>query len=166
MTLFPGSARLVAILLVATLALPAGGCAHVSTGESVRDVAAVEQNIRDLHDQWAAARVAGDVAFLERFYAREFRVQSATGALVDRAQDIAVFDRAGKDPSQVIVPEYIHDDEMTVSLYGDTAVVTGVENLRGRAMGVYGEMALRFTNVLELRDGRWQLVLHHSTRIP
>jgi ketosteroid isomerase-like protein len=52
---------------------------------------------------------------------------------------------------------------MDVSAYGDTAIVTGVENLKGVAGGVPGEMALRFTNVFVRRDGRWQLVLHHST---
>ena len=29
----------------------------------------------------------------------------------------------------------------------------------------FGEMALRFTNVFVRRDGRWQLVLHHSTPV-
>lgn len=30
----------------------------------------------------------------------------------------------------------------------------------------YGEMSLRFTNVMVHRDGRWQLFSHQSTRVP
>jgi ketosteroid isomerase-like protein len=57
------------------------------------------------------------------------------------------------------------DLDMQVSTYGSTAVVTGVENLKGTYKGRSGEMALRFTNVLVWRDGRWQLVSHQSTRV-
>lgn len=138
------------------------GCAH--RGDDM-NAALAEQQLRSLHEQWGVARIAGDVAFLERFYGQELRLQVMNGSVVSRAQDIALFDRVGRRDAEVIRPEYIHDDDMTVSVYGETAVVTGVEHLRGTARGVYGEMALRFTNVLVYRDGRWQLVLHHSTPV-
>ena len=48
--------------------------------------------------------------------------------------------------------------------YGDTAVVTGLDHLGGTYMGNYGEMYLRFTDVLVKRDGRWQLVIQQATR--
>jgi len=124
-----------------------------------------ERELRTLHEQWARARIDGDVIFLERFYGRELQLNVMNGDVTTRAQDIALFDREGKDPSQIIIPEFLQDDDVTVALYGETAVVTGVESLRGRAMGRYGEMALRFTNVLVRRDGRWQLVHHQSTPI-
>ncbi|MEG3093356.1 hypothetical protein [Sphingomonas sp. PB1R3] len=47
--------------------------------------------------------------------------------------------------------------------YGDTAVVTDVDHLGGIAFGHYGEMYLRFTDVLVQRDGRWQLVIQQAT---
>lgn len=144
------------------LSLTMASCVHSG---SVANPAQAESELRTLHEQWAAARIAGDVAFLERFYAEELRLQVMNGSVVSRAQDIALFDRVGRGDADVIRPQYIHDDDVTVSLYGDTAVVTGVENLKGTARGVYGEMALRFTNVLVWREGRWQLVLHHSTPV-
>ncbi|MDO6415225.1 hypothetical protein Q4F19_12605 [Sphingomonas sp. BIUV-7] len=44
-----------------------------------------------------------------------------------------------------------------------TAVVTGVDHIGGTAFGHYGEMYLRFTDVLVRRDGRWQLVVQQAT---
>jgi Ketosteroid isomerase homolog len=84
---------------------------------------------------------------------------------VERNDDIALFDRAGKNDLEVVKPEYIHDVDLKVTPYGDTAVVTGVENLKGTYKGRPGEMSLRFTNVLVWRDNRWQLVSHQSTRV-
>lgn len=150
-----------AAALIATVLLLAGCASHrVATPASN---AAAERELRALHEQWAQARIDGDVAFLERFYGLELRLNVMSGDVTTRAQDIALFDREGKEASEVIIPEYIHDDDVGVAVYGDTAVVTGIENLRGRAMGHYGDMALRFTNVLVRRDGRWQLVHHQST---
>ncbi len=119
-----------------------------------------EAELTALMDQWAAARVAGDVAFLERFYGEELTLNQMNGAVATRAQDIDAF------ASGVIKPEYIRDTDLTIKVYGDTAVVTGIESLKGTAGGVPGEMSLRVTNVLTMRDGEWRLVLHHSTLIP
>jgi ketosteroid isomerase-like protein len=52
---------------------------------------------------------------------------------------------------------------MKISVYGDSAVLTGVEHLKGTYKGVFGEGAIRFTNVFVRRDGRWQLVAHQGT---
>jgi ketosteroid isomerase-like protein len=139
-------------------------CALGPSGAPLSGTAA-ERELRALHEQWARARIDGDVAFLERFYGEELRLNVMNGAVTTRAQDIALFDRKGKDLSQVIIPEFLQDDELSFAVYGNTAVVTGVETLRGRAMGNYGEMALRFTNVLVRREGRWQLVHHQSTSV-
>ncbi|MDP3738287.1 MAG: nuclear transport factor 2 family protein [Hyphomonadaceae bacterium] len=54
---------------------------------------------------------------------------------------------------------------MKVSIYGETAIVTGVENVKGTYRGAYSEMAIRFMNVLVRRDGRWQLVLGQGTPV-
>lgn len=132
----------------------ATGCAHQSGQDLLR-----------LHEEWAAARVDGNVAFLERFYGEELRLNQADGGVVQRKDDIELFNRVGKSDLDVIKPEYIRDVDMKVTSYGSTAVVTGIENLKGTYQGRSGEMALRFTNVLVRRDGRWQLVAHQSTRI-
>jgi hypothetical protein len=49
---------------------------------------------------------------------------------------------------------------------GRTTTRNGWPKLKGKYPGgMYGEMALRFTNVFVRRDGRWQLVLSHSTPV-
>jgi ketosteroid isomerase-like protein len=151
-----------AALALLALVLMAPGCTQPI---AKANPAEAEKELLALHEAWAEARIKGDVAFLETFYGQELRLNVMDGGVVERKDDIAMFDRAGKSDLEVIKPDYIKDVDMTVMTYGDTAVVTGVENLKGTAMGNYGEMALRFTNVLVHRDGRWQLVHHQSTPV-
>lgn len=80
-----------------------------------------EAEITGLINQWAAARVNGDTAFLERFYAAELRIGQMNGGLVDRRDDIAMF------AARRIKPEYIRNTDVRVSVFGDTAIVSDVE---------------------------------------
>ena len=73
---------------------------------------------------------------------------------------------AGGTPCAEIRPEFIRPADLRVAFYGDVAVVTGTDHLKGTYRGRSGEMTLRFTDVLVRRDGRWQLVLQQSTRVP
>jgi ketosteroid isomerase-like protein len=121
-----------------------------------------EAEITGLLQDWRDARVAGDTAFLERFYAKELRIQGANGAVISREDDIRGF------ASGVIRPEFIRAEEMKVTLYGDLALVTGRDHLKGTygAGAVSREGQVRFMNVLVRRDGRWQLVASQGTWIP
>lgn len=153
----------IAAFAVAAFVSCAGGCAHQS---ATRDPADTVRELLALHEQWATARIQGDIAFLEQFYGPELRLQVMDGSVVQRSADIDLFRRVAKADAEVIRPSYIKDVDMRVTPYGNTAVVTGVEDLKGTYRGQYGEMSLRFTNVMVHRDGRWQLVSHQSTRVP
>jgi hypothetical protein len=118
-----------------------------------------EKELIRIQNEWATARIKGDVDFLEHLYAKEFRITSMNGSVVTRDDDIGVF-RSGE-----MKPESIVDEDMKVSVYDNTAIVTGVENVKGTYKGHFGQFALRFTNVYVWRDGRWQLVTHQSTPI-
>ena len=132
---------------------------------AARDAAQTEKDMAALHEEWGAARIKGDTAFLEKFYGQELRFQVMDGSVNDRKADIDMFERVAREDPDTINPEYIKDVDMRVLPYGDTVVVTGVENLKGSYKGIHSEMALRFTNVLVWRDGRWQLVSHQSTPV-
>ncbi len=117
------------------------------------------QALIKIQHEWAAARVAGDDAYLEKLYAKDFRITTLAGTVVERDEDIALF------ATKTLVPEFVRDDDMDVRLYGDTAVVTGREHMKGVHSGHAGEFIVRFTNVYVREDGRWRLVAHHSTEI-
>ena len=120
-----------------------------------------ERQIIAVQKEWADARVKPDIAYLERLYAHEFRVQTMNGSVASREDDIAMFKEGA------IKPEFIRHEDMNVSFYGDVALVTGIEKVAGTAFGGQrAEFSLRFTNVFVHRDGHWQLVLHQSTAIP
>lgn len=137
------------VLFGILLALPSGA----------QPASSAEKELLKIQDEWAAARVKRDVPYLEKLYAKEFRVQSMNGSVVSREEDIGNF------ATGTLKPDFVRDEEMKVSIYGDTGLVTGIENVGGTYKGQYGEMALRFTNVFVRRDGRWQLVAHQSTLI-
>lgn len=143
----------VLLALVFTSAIMMGGIpASAQTSDSVR------QEVTKVEDAWRKARIAGDTAFLEQFYAKEGRIQGMDGKVQSRAADIALF-ASGK-----IKPKFIDHGPLEIATYGNTAVVTGVDHLGGTAFGRYGEMYLRFTDVLVKRDRRWQLVVQQATQ--
>jgi ketosteroid isomerase-like protein len=133
--------------LAATSSLPA----HAQVETSAR------AEITQAEDAWRQARIDGNVAFLEQFYAKEGRIQGMDGKVLPRDADIAMF-KTGK-----IKPKFITHGPLDIATYGDVAVVTGVDHLGGTAFGRYGELYLRFTDVLIRRDGRWQLLVQQAT---
>jgi ketosteroid isomerase-like protein len=149
---FAGVLKYAAAIGLSGLIVLLPSCAH-SRGET-------EKELIRIQNEWAAARVKPDVPYLENLYAKEFRIQAMNGTVVERDADIAKF------ATGALKPDYVKDEDMKVSVYGDTAVVTGIENVGGTYKGTFGEMSLRFTNVFVRRDGRWQLVAHQSTLIP
>jgi ketosteroid isomerase-like protein len=142
------------ILLMTGLAL-AGLTGSMSVAAQTTE--ASRQEITNTEDAWRKARIAGDTEFLDRFYASEGRIQGMDGKVQSRAADIALF------ASGMIKPKFIDHGALDITTYENTAVVTGVDHLGGTAFGHYGEMYLRFTDVLVKRDGRWQLIVQQAT---
>lgn len=112
-----------------------------------------------LQSDWAEARKNRDVAFLEKFYTKEFTVGSIDGSESSREQDLSMFSSGDMRPA------VITDSEIKVLRYGDSALVTGVEHLEGSYKGQAGNFDLRFANFFIYRDKRWQIVRHQATLI-
>jgi ketosteroid isomerase-like protein len=112
-----------------------------------------------LQHDWAEARKKSDIAFLENFYASEFTVGNMNGSESSRADDLGMFSSGDMKPA------IISDSELKVTIYGQAAMVTGLEHLEGTYKGHPGRFDLRFTNVFVNRDHRWQLVRHQGTPI-
>ena len=112
---------------------------------------------RDIGD----ANVRRDKAYFEKIEADEFIFTDSGGGLTNKTEDVASFDKpAGETKLVSYTP-----DEMKVTIYGDTAVATG------RVTSVYrgpkGEATIRsrFTDVFVKKNGRWQIVAGHSSRL-
>jgi ketosteroid isomerase-like protein len=118
-----------------------------------------KQTFIKLQHDWAEARKKGDVPFLDSFYAKEFTVGTANGTESSRAQDLEMFSSGDMKPT------VIKDDQMKVYIYGNTALVTGVEHVEGTYEGHAGLFDTRFANVFVYRDHRWQLVHAQGTPI-
>ena len=107
------------------------------------------------------ANIKRDKAFFERIEADEFIFTDSGGGITLKAEDVASLD---KPAGEFKLVSYIVD-EMKVSVYGNTAVVTGRTTTisRGKDREVTGKS--RFTDVFVRRGGRWQIVAGHSSRI-
>lgn len=139
------------------LALMIASVAALSVPAAAQVTHAVRTEIVQAEDAWRQARIYGDIAFLERFYAKEARIQGMDSKMLTHDAGIAMF-KTGQ-----IKPKFITHGPLDIATFGKVAVVTGVDHLGGTAFGHYGEMFLRFTDVLVKRDGRWQLVVQQAT---
>ena len=141
-------------LTVVCVGLVAGAAGHAQAVDHR------EQELIALQQRWAEARKSADLSFLESFYAAEFTVGNMDGTESSRAKDLSMF------ASGDLKPSVISDDQMVVHLYGQAALVTGVEHLEGCYRGHSGGFDLRFANMFVYREGRWQLVRHQATAMP
>ena len=119
-----------------------------------------EQAVRQLERERVEAMLRGDAAFIERNYADDYLSTSAAGLVRDRSEVVADF-RSG-----ALKYESMTHEEVRVRLYGNTAVVTGFDEVRGRDRGQELSGRRRFTRVWVKQGGRWRLVSNHVTRLP
>jgi hypothetical protein len=119
----------------------------------------VEQEIIKLENEAGVAMVKGDVAFFERVVSEDYTWTDPDGNIWTKADFLASM-KSGED----VVSSWNIDD-YKVRVYGDAAVclarVTSKEQYKGK--DVSGQT--RWTDTLIKRDGRWQFVASHSSRI-
>jgi ketosteroid isomerase-like protein len=138
--------------LVAALAVTASA----SQG---RQVESDQQVLIKLERSWNDAVYRKDVAFIESILADELMATYDDGSRGDKAKELAL---VAEFNQQV---ESATQDEFTVRVYGDTAVVWFTLRLVGTKQGQRSELTLRYTDVWVMRDGRWLCVSTQSTRM-
>ena len=87
----------------------------------------VEQQLKKLEMQWDEAGVKKDAGVYDRVLADDFTLTGPNGNLVTKAQFTAEL-KSGKDTVSSSVLS-----DMKVRIYGDTAIVTYVENAKRRS---------------------------------
>jgi ketosteroid isomerase-like protein len=119
----------------------------------------VEQILLQLERDWEQANAKNDTAALERILAPEFVSTDSDGHLTTRAEAVA-----RRKSGQVKFSSFSQDD-YKVHVIGNTAIVTGRLTVKAIRDGKDWTGQERFTDVFVLRDGRWQAVATHASRV-
>ena len=112
-----------------------------------------------LEKSWNEAFYRKDLKFIASILADEFMSTYEDGSRADKKKELALteaFDQAVESAIQ---------DDFTVRIFGDTAVVWFTLHLVGLKQGKPSELTLSYTDVWVLRDGNWRCVSAHSTRV-
>jgi ketosteroid isomerase-like protein len=129
------------------------------TGEKVATPSRAEQAVRQTFDELVSSYAKNDAAVPTRIYAEDFTMTNPFGEVMTKEQRIGQI-----KPGGVMFDSYSVDD-VSVRIYGDTAVVTNRATLAGKR----GDQTLagqyRITQVFVKKGGNWQLVAAQSTPI-
>lgn len=120
----------------------------------------IEQEIREVERACAAAIVRNDAAEIGPFFLDDWVIVDSDAHRVDKTRFLEVIRRG------VLTHERMDWQEMSVRVYGDTAVVTGWTLTRGSYEGTAFTEHERVVDVLVRRDGRWRYAYTQLTRIP
>jgi ketosteroid isomerase-like protein len=131
----------------------------VTRASALQRVESDQDVLIKLERGWNEAFYRKDVAFIQSILADEFIATYDDGSRGDKAKELAL---AAQFNQQV---ESAVQDDFTVKVYRDTAVVWFTLHIVGIRQGQRSELNLRYTDVWVIRDGRWQCVSTQSTRI-
>ena len=138
------------VVAVCCCAAPASASQRVQSDQDV--LIALERG-------WNEAFYRKDAAFIEKLLAEEFVATYDDGRLGNKATELALVEAFDQNVESAIPGDF------SVRVYRDTAVVWFTLRLTGIKDGQRSEMALRYTDVWVVRDGRWQCVSSQSTRV-
>jgi ketosteroid isomerase-like protein len=118
-----------------------------------------EQELLTLEKAFAEAIVRNDLEGIGRLVTDDWIVIDPNGEIVDRVRFFEVI------KSGALTHDMMESEDFRVRVYGDSAVVTGLTRTKGKFMGQEFSTQERATDVFVRRDGRWQCVLTHLTRL-
>lgn len=119
----------------------------------------VEQELLKLEQDWTNADLKADVAFLDRILADDWVITDNDGTVTNKAQDLASL-KSG----ELVLSSMVTDD-MKARVYGDAAVVTGRNTLKGTSKGKDISGQERWTDTWIKMAGHWRCVATHSSKI-
>lgn len=117
-----------------------------------------EAELRQTERAWLDAYDTNDVEAMQRIVADEFEIVYANGSVVDKSTTIGWLSPG--QPDDPSTRQYTEDTR--VRLYGMMAILTGIYV----SESPQGTNRSRYTDTWIWRDGRWQVVASHLTRLP
>jgi ketosteroid isomerase-like protein len=121
--------------------------------------ASVEEQIKKMERDRAAAVVKADVATLEGLTSDDYILINANGQLSNKAETMNAI------KTGVIKLSSNEVSDMNVRVYGDTAVVTGKSTAKGTIGGRELTGPVMFTRVYVKKDGKWKSVAFQQTPV-
>ena len=121
--------------------------------------ASVEDEIKKMEMERAAAAVKADTATLERMTADDYTFINRRGQLLTKADTMSRL----KSGDIKLTANDVSD--LKVRVYGNTAVVNGRVDVKGTMAGKDSSGPVLFTRVYVKKDGRWQSVAFQQTPI-
>lgn len=112
----------------------------------------VEQELRALVRQWDEADVKQDVMVLNRLLADEFAFVGG----IDKKKYLAFIESGNAGIVSAV------SDNVKVRVYGDTAILTGLDTIKGKRKGQEYVERYLYMDVWMKRGNRWQCVATQS----
>ncbi len=138
-------------LCVLSIALSAGNAASATDS--------VEDQIKKLEQDWAHAIMTEGGAAVDKYEADDIVSTDPGGRVTDKTQD-------KKDLSSGDLKfQALEVSDVKVRVYGNTAVATGTDSLKGtyKEQDISGQY--RFSDTWVKRNGKWQVVATQATKI-
>lgn len=142
------------VVLILTLA----ACATITPAQTqgTNENRTVENELRALVKAWDDAYVKADTATLDRLLASEFAFVGGP----TKTQYLDSF------KARTFVAESAVSSEIEVQVYGDTAVLTGLDTITGKNKEQTVVTKWLYMDVWIKRSGRWQCVKTYSMPAP
>ncbi|MGD9590640.1 MAG: nuclear transport factor 2 family protein [Pyrinomonadaceae bacterium] len=111
----------------------------------------VEDQLIQLDKAWTFAELKGDKKAAADLIAEDYVGTTQRGEIENKAQYLA---------SVVPNADMVKSDEYRIAVYGNTAIMTHRATVEG-----VRNIQFRSTHVWMKRNGKWQIVAHHGSRI-
>jgi ketosteroid isomerase-like protein len=114
--------------------------------------------IRTLHDACKAYQ-DGDIDAIRRHLTDDFILTDADGVITSREDDVRLLQTNAMDYT------LFENRDMKVRLHGDSAVVSGITEVRGNAGSKTFAAKFQFTDTVVREGGRWRVAASHISRL-
>jgi CubicO group peptidase (beta-lactamase class C family) len=128
--------------------------------EAITDDVSIVQSALDFQSARFEAMIDVDMEKLEEFLADDLTYTHTTGWVETKAEFLSTVE-SGKINYMEVTPR-----EVSVRIYGDIAVMTGLSKMRGAVGDNEVSFTIRFVDVSRRAGDSWQLVAWQSVRLP
>ena len=154
------SRHFVSLLLGSLLTTGCSSSAEAPPQEmTAEERTAAEEVLYQMEYDWIGAFESGDMSALDDLFSADFIYTLSDGSVLDKASFIALNENDPIDYDSVRI------ENMETRWYGDTPVVIGLGVNYWTEDGAVVRDAGQFTNVFEHRDGRWWVIVGHSSTV-